>query len=86
MTDCVPSIWQSTKLKAGYKYYMLKPEVATRDALKAVKNRIRDIKIYMRPYPVGTRKYYGWIKLAEELELLDAMEAGLVPVKRRQVL
>lgn len=85
MTDYVPSIWQSTKLKAGYTYYMLKSESATRDSLKDIKHRIKDIKIYMRPYPVGTRHYHGWVKLEGELELYDAMEAGLVPVKRGQV-
>lgn len=82
MIDYDPSKWQSTRMRRCYVYMMQFDEFRTVNALKKLKIRIADRRFYKNPLKKGKRAYWGWIGFDEPLELLDAMECGLVPVFR----
>lgn len=79
MIDYDPRVWKSTRMIRGYTYYMKKPLEATKQKLQGIRYRINDCMIYSKPYLQKGRLYYGWIKMDEQLDIFDAMEAGLVP-------
>ena len=79
MIEYNPRVWKSTRMIRGYTYIMRNSLRVTKEKLKGVTYKINDCMIYEKPYMQGDRLCYGWMKFDKQLEIYDAMEAGLVP-------
>lgn len=82
MIDYDPRRWKNTAFKRGYIYVMMYDEIRTVNALAHINGRVIDRRFYTNMARRGDKWYWGWVAFEEPLNLMDAMDAGLVPIFR----